>query len=92
MRLPHFEYIAPRTLDEACSFLAEHPREALPIAGGTDLLVKMKQRRIVPRYLVNLKTIPAMDYITYDGRRWLAHRRSGYHPVVGKFYHRKTPL
>lgn len=65
MRLPHFEYIAPRTLDEACSLLAEYPREALPIAGGTDLLVKMKQRRIVPRYLVNLKTIPAMDYITY---------------------------
>jgi carbon-monoxide dehydrogenase medium subunit len=66
MRLPHFEYIEPRTLDEACSFLTEHPREALPIAGGTDLLVKMKQRRIIPRYLINLKTIPAMDYITYD--------------------------
>jgi len=66
MRLPHFEYIAPRTLDEACSLLAMHPREASPLAGGTDLLVKMKQRRIIPRYIVNLKTIKDMDYITYD--------------------------
>jgi carbon-monoxide dehydrogenase medium subunit len=66
MRLPHFEYVAPRALDEACSLLAEHPKEALALAGGTDLLVKMKQRRIVPRYLVNLKAISGMDYITYD--------------------------
>jgi carbon-monoxide dehydrogenase medium subunit len=66
MRLPHFEYVAPRTLDEVCSFLAEHPKEALPLAGGTDLLVKMKQRRIVPRYIVNLKAIPDIDYISYD--------------------------
>lgn len=66
MRIPHFEYVAPRTIDEACSLLAEHPKEALPLAGGTDLLVKMKQRRSVPRYLVNLKAIPGMDEIAYD--------------------------
>lgn len=66
MRLPHFEYLTPGTLDEACSLLAEHPKEALALAGGTDLLVKMKQRRIVPRYLVNLRAISSMDYITYD--------------------------
>ena len=66
MRLPHFEYVTPGTLDEACSLLAEHPKEALALAGGTDLLVKMKQRRIVPRYLVNLRTISGMDFITND--------------------------
>jgi CO/xanthine dehydrogenase FAD-binding subunit len=66
MRLPHFEYVTPRTLDEVCSLLAEHPKEALALAGGTDLLVKMKQRRIVPRYVVNLKAISGMDDITYD--------------------------
>lgn len=66
MRIPHFEYVAPRTVDEACLLLAEHPKEALPLAGGTDLLVKMKQRRIIPRYVVNLKTIPGMDGIRYD--------------------------
>ena len=66
MRLPHFEYLTPKTLEEACSLLAAHPQEVSPLAGGTDLLVKMKQRRVVPRYVVNLKAIAGMDYITYD--------------------------
>jgi len=66
MRLPHFEYFQPKTLEEACSLLAAHPQEVAPLAGGTDLLVKMKQRRVVPRYVVNLKGIAGMDYITYD--------------------------
>ena len=71
MRLPHFEYLAPKTLEEACSLLAAHPQEVFPLAGGTDLLVKMKQRRIVPRYVINLKTISGMDYITYDDNEGL---------------------
>jgi carbon-monoxide dehydrogenase medium subunit len=66
MRLPHFEYVAPKTLEEACHLLAMAPGEASPLAGGTDLLVKMKQRRVIPRYVINLKTIPGMDYIAYD--------------------------
>jgi len=71
MRLPHFEYLQPKTLEEACSLLAAHPQEVSPLAGGTDLFVKMKQRRLVPRYVVNLKSIPGMDYITYDENQGL---------------------
>ena len=71
MRLPHFEYLQPKTLEEACSLLAAHPREVSPLAGGTDLLVKMKQRKVVPRYVLNLKGIPGMDYITYDENQGL---------------------
>ncbi len=66
MRLPRFEYVAPGTLEEACSFLLKHGEEAFPFAGGTDLFVKMKQRRIVPGFLVNLKHIPGMDFIEYE--------------------------
>ncbi len=66
MRLPRFEYVAPGTLEEACLFLAAHRGEAFPFAGGTDLFVKMKQRRIIPGFLVNLKHIPGMDFIEYD--------------------------
>ena len=66
MRLPHFEYFTPKTLKEACSLLAAHRQEMAPLAGGTDLLVKMKQRRMVPRYVLSLKGIAGMDYITYD--------------------------
>lgn len=66
MRLPHFEYFAPKTLEEACFLLVRHGTEASALAGGTDLLVKMKQRRLVPVYVINLKTIPGLDYIRYD--------------------------
>jgi carbon-monoxide dehydrogenase medium subunit len=72
MRLPQFEHLAPSTIEEACAFLAAHGNSALPLAGGTDLLVKMKVRKVVPQYLVDLKGISGMDSIRFseqDGLR-----------------------
>jgi carbon-monoxide dehydrogenase medium subunit len=66
MRLPHFQHFAPVSIEEACSLLADYGSEAALLAGGTDLLVKMKQRKRVPAYVVNLKNISGLDYITYD--------------------------
>jgi CO/xanthine dehydrogenase FAD-binding subunit len=71
MHLPQFDYYAPASAEEACSFLASHKGQALPLAGGTDLLVRMKQRRLVPEFLVNLKNIPGMDYMDYDEEQGL---------------------
>jgi carbon-monoxide dehydrogenase medium subunit len=65
-RLPKFEYLTPRTLDEAIFMLSRHRGEARVIAGGTDLLHKMKRREETPRYLIGLKNIPRLDYIDYD--------------------------
>ena len=66
MRLPQFEYFSPKTLDEACGLLERLGPRALPLAGGTDLLIKMKHRRLVPECLVNIKNISGLDRITYD--------------------------
>ena len=66
MKLPQFQYSEPKSLGKACSLLARYGAEASVLAGGTDLLVKMKQRRFVPGYVINLKTIPGLDYIRYD--------------------------
>lgn len=66
MRLPQFEHLAPSTIEEACSFLAANGNSAWPLAGGTDLLVKMKLRKVVPQYLVDLKGISGMDSINFD--------------------------
>lgn len=65
-RLPKFEYLAPRTVDEAVFLLSRHRGEARVIAGGTDLLHKMKRREETPRCLIGLKNIPGLDYIDYD--------------------------
>ena len=51
--------------------LLEHGAEARALAGGTDLVVKMKQRRLVPRVVVNLKRIPNLDYVRVEPGRGL---------------------
>lgn len=61
-----FELLQPQTLSEACSLLAEHKDEAKVIAGGQNLLVLLRQRRIKPRFLINIKGLPDLEYIT-DG-------------------------
>ena len=65
-RLPGFEYLAPKTVEEAISLLSRHDGEARPIAGGTDLILKMKRREVAPPYLVGLKNIPGLDYVEYE--------------------------
>jgi 4-hydroxybenzoyl-CoA reductase subunit beta len=57
MRLPWFEYRAPRTLAEAARILAGEGPDAALIAGGTDLLPNMKRRQMAPRVLVSLRHI-----------------------------------
>ena len=66
MSLPKFEYLAALTVVEACSILSQYGKAARVIAGGTDLLVKMKERELAPQYLVGLKGIKDLDYIKYD--------------------------
>ena len=70
MLLPQFQYFAPETLDETFSLLQDLGEEARVLAGGTDLLVKMKQRAIVPmpKYLINIKKIPGLQYLQADGK------------------------
>src|SRR6266404_4422257 len=60
MRLPWFEYRAPRSIGEAARILAGEGPHAMLIAGGTDLLPNMKRRQMAPKVLVSLRHIPEM--------------------------------
>ncbi|MEW6664220.1 MAG: FAD binding domain-containing protein [Thermodesulfobacteriota bacterium] len=63
-----FAHFSPRTLDEAVSILQRYGNKAAVIAGGTDILGRMKDE-ILPTYpeaLVNIKTIPGLDFISAD--------------------------
>lgn len=65
MRMRRFTHINARTIDEAVSALRRYGNRAHIIAGGTDLLGKMKDE-ILPRYpeaVINIKTIPGLDFI-----------------------------
>ncbi|HEU4881060.1 MAG TPA: FAD binding domain-containing protein [Longimicrobium sp.] len=56
LRLHEYAYHRPGTLDEAVAFLRAH-EDAMPIAGGTDLMPNMKHRLFTPRHLVALKGV-----------------------------------
>ena len=49
-----FEYFEPATIDEAISLLVRYGNKAKVLAGGTDLLVTMKQLVVNPSCLVNI--------------------------------------
>ena len=66
-----FEYFEPSTISEAISLLAKYKGEATVIAGGTDVIVGMKQDNIRPKSLININTIPGLNYITFDEKRGL---------------------
>ena len=57
LRLPKFELAKPATLAEALALLAEHGEDALPIAGGTDLVPNMKHELFTPKVVVSLAGI-----------------------------------
>jgi CO/xanthine dehydrogenase FAD-binding subunit len=64
--IPEFQYESPKTLSEAVSLLARTNGKAKVLAGGTDLLLLMKQRAIAPEYVVNIKGISELTYIRED--------------------------
>ncbi|OPX90662.1 xanthine dehydrogenase family protein subunit M [Pelotomaculum sp. PtaB.Bin117] len=66
MYLPDFEYYAPDSLKEACGLLAQFGTMAKVIAGGTDVLPKMKQDILAPEVLVSLKNLSQLTDIFYE--------------------------
>jgi carbon-monoxide dehydrogenase medium subunit len=64
-----YEYYEPRSLKEALELLDRYGDQARILAGGTDLLVKMKARLVEPRVVINVKKIDGLRYIVEDGEQ-----------------------
>lgn len=67
MTLPRFELLKPASLAEAVELLKTHGENARPIAGGTALVILMKERVIRFPYLVDLLAIPGLNAISENG-------------------------
>ena len=65
MIFPKFEYLAPQSLEEAISLVSQLGPGCRVMAGGTDLLVLMKEKAIKPEYIVDLKGIDSLDALEY---------------------------
>ncbi|WP_299981995.1 FAD binding domain-containing protein [Desulfobacula sp.] len=63
MRLPRFDYLEPENLKGALDLLSTHRDDAKILAGGTDLLVRMKKGLLKPKVLISLKALNELSYI-----------------------------
>ncbi len=67
-RLPEIECLFPRTVEEALSMLEKHNGSARVIAGGTDVIIKLKRRSVTEKYIIDLKAIAALNFIEKDSQ------------------------
>ena len=61
-----FAFFEPTTIEEASSLLAQNDDEATILAGGTDLLIGLKDHIETPKSVISLAQIPGLDGIMYD--------------------------
>lgn len=62
-----FDYVKPKSLDEALHLLALYKETGKVLAGGTDLIVHLKEGFSAPEAVVDIKGIPGLDTIELDG-------------------------
>ena len=63
MRLPWFQFKAPKSVAEAARILAAEGPNGMLIAGGTDLLPNMKRRQQTPATLISLNRVEGLKKI-----------------------------
>jgi carbon-monoxide dehydrogenase medium subunit len=69
--LQAFDYVAVRTIDEAISLLIAQGGQARLMAGGTDLIVQVREGRRRLRLIVDVKKIPEVNELSYDPQNGL---------------------
>lgn len=83
-----FDFLEPASLAEASRMAADLGEGMRFIAGGTALMLALRQRMLAPTHLVSLAGLPDLRGIDFDGRRGLRigalslHAEVAAHPLV----------
>jgi len=67
-----FKYVRPQTVDEAVALLAEHGDDAELLAGGTDLIIELRNHWKQPKVIIDLKQIDELAPAIVDKEGFLA--------------------
>ena len=62
-RTEAFDFYQPSTLQEASRLLKDKGPGGRFLAGGTDLVIAMKEKGLLPKYIVDLKRVPGLSGI-----------------------------
>lgn len=79
-----FTYLRPSNVKEAFAMLAEHQDDCKVICGGQSLLIVMRQGLVVTDYLIDLKKVDELNYITYDDKAGLKIGATTIHRAIEK--------
>lgn len=92
MKLPKFTYFEPKTLEEALHLLANEGDGVHVMAGGTDLVVKMKHGLLRPKTIIGLREIKGINRISFNAQEGLTIGATALladvasHPKIRKHY------
>jgi len=86
-----FHYLKPDSLKTALAMYAEH-EDCKVICGGQSLLIVMRQGMVAPEYLLDIKHIHELSYISFDNQKGLrigattTHREIEQSPLIQEKY------
>ena len=69
--MQEFQYAAPDSLDAAARLLAEYGGRATVLAGGTDILVQLREGMRTAELVVDVKKIPELTEMAWEADRGL---------------------
>lgn len=78
-----FEYFKPTSLHEALLFLEKVGEAGKVIAGGTEVVIYLKTRRISPKYLIDISDLKELEYIK-ENEKFLSVGSLNTHSTIEK--------
>jgi len=81
--LPEFDLLRPHTLPEALALLAEQAPNVMPLAGGTNVIVELRDGHPCPKTLMDVSCLPELRGIRRDDGRVVPNDRVVPNVVIG---------
>jgi len=66
-----FDYLEPKSIEEALALLSQYNGKSKIMAGGTDLMLQIRNKAIKPEVVIDITRIPGLDYVTFDDQQGL---------------------